>query len=282
MHTHISPDSGYLDILFAHRNKAYGAYELRNNYNQRMIRAGVLSLTIVALLAIYTLRADTGATDLVSTGEPSLVTDTTVVAIKDFIKPQEAIPAGHSGRTARTAAFADPVVVKDPITNKPIVTMPDKEALAGPVDNPGLADGTAIAMDHSLHDGPAKDLLSRRGEPNDTALATAPVADDKIRDIADEMPEFPGGMRGWKKYLSENLRYPQMARTGDIEGTVYVDFVVGKDGAISKVHVVRGLGGGCSEEAIRVLEQAPRWKAAKQKGYPVTVRMTLPIRFALK
>jgi TonB family protein len=192
-------------------------------------------------------------------------------------------PIGHTGRTAKTADFAAPVIVKDPVADKPIAKMPDKDALAGPVDNPGLADGTAIAMDNSLSDGPAGDLLSRKGDPKDTALATAPVVmDDRVRDMADEMPEFPGGMQAWKKYLADNLQYPQAARVDEIEGTVYVNFVVAKDGSISRVKVARGVGGGCSEEAVRVLEHAPRWKAGKQKGTAVNVKMTIPIRFAFR
>lgn len=284
MHTHNPPTAGYLDILFAHRNKQYGAYELRNNYNRRMIKAGLLALAIVGLLALLAARGKMDKEELAIAHKPPVVTDTTIVDMTRRLKQEEKIvPAGHTGRTAKTAAFADPVVVQDPVVDKPITKMPDKDALAGPVDNPGLADGTAIAMDNSLSDGPGGDLLSRKGDPADTAIATGPVVmDDKVRDMADEMPEFPGGMQAWKKYLADNLRYPQAARVDEIEGIVYVNFVVSKDGSISRVTVFRGVSGGCSEEAVRVLENAPRWKAGKQKGYAVNVKMTLPIRFALK
>jgi protein TonB len=284
MNTHIPPATGYLDILFAHRNKQYGAYELRNNYIRRMIKAGLMAMAIVGLLALIAAKDKTDDAETI-TGKSPVVTDTAVVQINEFDLPEKEIgkPIGHTGRTAKTADFAAPVIVKDPVADKPIAKMPDKDALAGPVDNPGLADGTAIAMDNSLSDGPAGDLLSRKGDPKDTALATAPVVmDDRVRDMADEMPEFPGGMQAWKKYLADNLQYPQAARVDEIEGTVYVNFVVAKDGSISRVKVARGVGGGCSEEAVRVLEHAPRWKAGKQKGTAVNVKMTIPIRFAFR
>ncbi|WP_202615967.1 energy transducer TonB [Edaphocola flava] len=285
MNTHIPPATGYLDILFAHRNKQYGAYELRNNYNRRMIKAGLMAMAIVGLLALLAAKDKTDDAELTITGKSPVVTDTAVVQINEFDLPEKEIgkPIGHTGRTAKTADFANPVIVKDPVADKPIAKMPDKDALAGPVDNPGLADGTAIAMDNSLSDGPTGDLLSRKGDPKDTALATGPVVmDDRVRDMADEMPEFPGGMQAWKKYLADNLQYPQAARVDEIEGTVYVNFVVAKDGSISRVKVARGVGGGCSEEAVRVLENAPRWKAGKQKGTAVNVKMTIPIRFAFR
>lgn len=285
MNTHIPPAAGYLDILFAHRNKQYGAYELRNNYNRRMIKAGLLTMAIVGLLAIVAARGRANDTEIAATGKTTLVTDTAIVDMTHQVKIEEKIepPAGHTGRTAKTADFADPVIVKDPVADKPISKMPDKDALAGPVDNPGLSDGTAIAMDNSLSDGPAGDLLSRKGDPKDTAVATAPVVmEDKVRDMADEMPQFPGGMQAWKKYLADNLRYPQAASIDGIEGTVYVNFVVAKDGSLSRVKVTRPVGGGCSEEAVRVLENAPRWNAGKQNGHAVNVKMTIPIRFAFK
>lgn len=285
MNTPIPPAAGYLDILFAHRNKQYGAYELRNNYNRRMIKAGTLAMLAVGILALFTSLSRKPSDDAapVSSKTP-LVTDTTVVYTQSIDPVQEIEqPAGHTGRTAKTTDFADPVIVQDPVADKPIVKMPDKDALAGPVDNPGLADGTAIAMDNSLSDGPSGDVLSRQGDPRDSAFtATAPPVENKIRVVAEEMPEFPGGIQAWQKYLSDHLRYPQLARSEEIQGTVYVNFVVSKDGSISDIKVIKGLGGGCSEEATRVLAAAPRWKPGRQNGHAVNVKMTLPVRFGLR
>ncbi|AWW29396.1 energy transducer TonB [Echinicola strongylocentroti] len=115
-------------------------------------------------------------------------------------------------------------------------------------------------------------------------LPTAPPIEDKaeeIVDFAEKMPAPPGGMKGWNNYLSKNLKYPRQAVRQGIEGTVFLAFVVNKDGSIQDVEILRGVGGGCSEEAIRVLKNAPDWKPGLQRGRPVRVKMRLPIKFKL-
>jgi len=104
---------------------------------------------------------------------------------------------------------------------------------------------------------------------------------DEIFDVVENSPEFPGGMGAWVDYLSKNLNYPTQARRIGIEGAVYVAFVVNTDGSIQDVQVLRGIGGGCDEEALRVVSYSPKWIAGKQRGKPVKVRMRLPIKFTL-
>lgn len=104
---------------------------------------------------------------------------------------------------------------------------------------------------------------------------------ETIFDVVENAPNPPGGMEGWNKYLSKNLNYPTQARRMGIEGTVYVVFVVNTDGSIVDVDVLRGIGGGCDEEALRVVKAAPKWEPGKQRGRPVRVRMRLPIKFKL-
>jgi len=104
---------------------------------------------------------------------------------------------------------------------------------------------------------------------------------DEILDFTEVMPEPIGGMESWGSYLQKNLRYPTQARRMGVEGTVYVSFIVNKDGSISGVEVLRGIGAGCDDEAIRVIENAARWKPGLQGSRPVAVRMRLPIRFRL-
>ncbi|GAB2615986.1 energy transducer TonB [Belliella aquatica] len=114
-------------------------------------------------------------------------------------------------------------------------------------------------------------------------ISDAPVEEkaETIFDVVENAPNPPGGMEGWNKYLSNNLKYPTQARRMGIEGTVYVVFVVNTDGSIQDVDVLRGIGGGCDEEALRVVKAAPKWEPGKQRGRPVRVRMRLPIRFKL-
>lgn len=111
----------------------------------------------------------------------------------------------------------------------------------------------------------------------------APVEEkaDVIFDVVETQPLPPGGMSGWNEYLSKNLKYPTQARRMGVEGTVIVVFVVNTDGSIQDVEVLRGIGGGCDEEALRVVSSAPKWEPGKQRGRPVRTRMRLPIRFKL-
>lgn len=104
---------------------------------------------------------------------------------------------------------------------------------------------------------------------------------EEIFDMVEEQPSPSGGMEGWNAYLSENLVYPEQARKEGVEGTVIVVFVINKDGSISDVDILRGVGGGCDEESVRVVEQSPAWEPGRQKGLPVRTRMRLPIRFKL-
>lgn len=100
--------------------------------------------------------------------------------------------------------------------------------------------------------------------------------------IVESMPEFPGGEEALYNYLSANLRYPTVAREAGITGKVFVAFVVEPDGSVSNIKVLRGIGGGCDEEAIRVVENMPRWVPGKQRGKPVRVHFNLPIKFTLQ
>lgn len=104
---------------------------------------------------------------------------------------------------------------------------------------------------------------------------------DEIFVIVEKMPTYPGGVQAFYKYVKKKMKYPSQARRMGIEGKVFVQFVVGKDGVISEVKVIRGVGAGCDEEAIRVIKSSPRWSPGKQRGKAVKVRMVLPITFKL-
>ena len=104
---------------------------------------------------------------------------------------------------------------------------------------------------------------------------------DEIFTVVEEMAEFEGGSQAFARFLQKNVVYPKMARRMGVEGKVYVQFVVGKDGSLSDVKVLKGLGAGCDEEALRVMKLSPPWKVAKQRGRPVRLRMVVPLNFTL-
>jgi protein TonB len=100
--------------------------------------------------------------------------------------------------------------------------------------------------------------------------------------VVESMPEFPGGEASLYKFLAENIKYPQMAKESGIQGRVFVTFVVERDGSVTDVRVLRGIGGGCDEEAIRVVKNMPKWSPGKQRGKPVRVQYNLPVKFTLQ
>lgn len=107
------------------------------------------------------------------------------------------------------------------------------------------------------------------------------VAEAEIFTVVEDQPSFPGGDEARIRFLQENIKYPQMARESGIQGTVYVTFVVEKNGAVTDVRVLRGIGGGCDEEAVRVIKAMPKWQPGKQRGKPVRVQFNMPIKFTL-
>ena len=108
------------------------------------------------------------------------------------------------------------------------------------------------------------------------------VEEQEIFQIVEEMPDFPGGTAKLVDYLQKNIKYPQMARESGIQGRVFVNFVVEPDGHVSNVKIMRSLGGGCDEEAMRVVKAMPKWKPGKQRGKAVRVSYILPVVFKLQ
>lgn len=104
---------------------------------------------------------------------------------------------------------------------------------------------------------------------------------DEIFLVVEENAQPKGGIGEFYKYVSTNIKYPAQARRLNVEGRVYVEFIVGKDGKIFDAITVKGIGAGCDEEAVRIIMSAPAWNPAKQRGKPVRQRMVLPITFKL-
>lgn len=132
--------------------------------------------------------------------------------------------------------------------------------------------------------------IKTEADPDDMVLPEIykPVLPDEPEDensdpfmVVEIMPEFPGGIAALHAYLYKNIEYPRMAREAGITGIVYLSFVVGTDGKLSDISVLRGVGGGCTEEAIRVVKAMPAWKPGIQRSKAVKVKMTLPISFKL-
>ena len=115
------------------------------------------------------------------------------------------------------------------------------------------------------------------------------VVEEEVEEVEEEIftvvendPEFPGGMEALYKYLLTSIKYPTIAKENNITGRVYVTFVVEKDGSIANPRILRDIGGGCGQEAIRVVNAMPKWKPGKQRGKAVRVQFNLPVSFNLQ
>jgi len=108
------------------------------------------------------------------------------------------------------------------------------------------------------------------------------VPEQHIFMVVEQMPSFPGGTGALMKYLASHIKYPELAKESGIQGRVFINFVVEPDGTIDNVKVLRGIGGGCDEEAVRVVKSMPKWIPGRQRGKPVRVSFNLPVKFTLE
>ncbi|WP_423147556.1 energy transducer TonB [Rubrolithibacter danxiaensis] len=260
----------WIDVIFSGRNKAYGAYELRKE-NPRTTSRALLIGSVFFVLAVSSpiiIKYISGfvpeekekviATEVVLTAPPPVDEKTPPPPPPEPPKPK-----------VDQVKFPPPVVVpKEQVRDEEPPTVEELK--------------TADPGQKTIEGDPNADI--RIDEPVGEAPKEAAVTEDNnIYNFAaiEVAPEFQGGQKGWAKYLGNNLRYPAIARENGISGRVTVQFVVEKDGSVTDIKVLRGIGGGCDEEAVRVLKTAPKWKPGIQNGRPVRVSYVMPIVFQL-
>ncbi len=172
--------------------------------------------------------------------------------------------------------FEEDIANVIPQKQKPVMPLPKVVQVFIAVDDKAKVDETLEFIIESSDEGLNEpdlfvDFIQDEIVPEDTA----------IYDYPSKYPEFPGGENALFKYLSENLKYTKEAREINLEGPVYVSFVVSKDGSISDVQILRGLGAGLDEEVIRVIKGMPDWNPGMQHGKNVNVRYRIPVKFNL-
>jgi periplasmic protein TonB len=128
--------------------------------------------------------------------------------------------------------------------------------------------------------------MDAEATPSETNNLTTPVRveieeedPNTLFTIVEESASPVGGINAFNEFISKNIRYPNQAKRMDIQGKVFVEFIVERDGSITNIKTLKGIGGGCDEEAVRVLGLAPKWTPGKQRGRPVRQKMVLPISF---
>ena len=255
----------YLDIIFDKRNKTYGGYELRRHYNRRLGKAfGLLMLAMSGFICLSFVSRTKTPADNIAIVRPTVFTDIhTPVLPQPVVVPPS--PPVAQRPPAKTHIFTPPVITDDQI--------PDDRHMS---ENKALTHAAA-GLSNSGSDSLSIDVVPSRPPSRETGVVVN-LAKEGPRHIVEQMPLFTGDLSA---YIGSHLHYPAAAREQGIEGRVIIEFIVNEDGSVSGARVVRSIGGGCDEEALRMVAGMPAWKPGKQNGIPVKVYFTLPVKFEL-
>lgn len=258
------------EIVFEHRNRDYGAFQIRQLYETHILKGFLFTVFAILLITGQSvIRELLGLTETVikerqrvvdiDLKTPPEVYDATQPE-KPKASPKNALPpAGNGRRDTETI----PLVVDSTTIDPEVGKKPDPEAGTGegkvPVEGPVLPEGGS--------GGTGSDLTVKK---------------PAFVDVPDIMPEFPGGEKELFKFLKRALRYPRMPLSEGIEATVYVAFVVKADGSIDDISILKPAGFGFDEEVTRVVSKMPSWKPGKMSGKDVAVRFKMPVKFRLQ
>lgn len=261
-------------IVFENRNKAYGAYYLRNIYNENMVRA-----LLIGVITFCLLLAGPFIKSLIDKATEK-VAPVTVLNYTELPPPPsiEAVPPPPPKINtpppppikqikfippAVTTKEDDPEII-DRIDDKPL---PIVNTDPGPTQG---VDNTPIP------------IAVREPDPEPVKIEEPKPQVDEVFKFAQVMPQFPGGPDELKKYLAKNIVYPRIAQENGIEGQVVVNFTVGKDGSINDIKIAKSVNKELDKEAVRVVTSMPSWKPGNNNGNPVKVSYMLPIKFAIQ
>lgn len=245
------------EMVFADRNQAYGAFVLRRDYTRRLLMAVVGSVLVFGLaVGLPKIIAALG-------GEEEVVEAKKIVDVNLDLFEEE-----------KKEEPPPPPVEPPPPVKIESVQFTQLEAVDEPVEEPPPTQEVLTETNAGT--------VTQEGAKIDEPPPPVEAAEPQIFTIVEEMPSFPGGEAELFKYLGKTVKYPPMAQDAGITGVVYMTFVVDEQGKVRDPKVLRGIGGGCDEEAIRVVKAMPAWEPGKQRGKPVRVQYNLPIRFTLK
>lgn len=269
-------DMSFNNIIFKGRNKTYGAYNLRRTYADTLKNATLIAIAVFSgLIVMPMLTGSPTEKEIVVENnkgitvflDPPVMPDLPVIEPKNAAA-QAALPAK---KKIKTVAFAPPKVVSN--STKVTAVVPSQAELENVVIGNQNTDGTEGGNNTTAEATGSEEV---EGGTGTDASAIAPF------DYVEDMPSFIGGESAMIQFLSKNMRYPTKAQNAEVEGIVVVSFVVAANGDIMNAQVLKGLGFGTDEEALRVINKMPKWKPGKQNGRNVPVRFTIPIRFNMK
>jgi periplasmic protein TonB len=262
----INPDLD--DIVFEGRNKEYGAYVLRRLYSKYISVSTTGAMVLFSLIISYPLITAFFVREENDTKRNANVNVITLENIfteipadnKDIEIPKTNVPKTSSIK------FLVPDIKPDELVSNEII--PTQEELDG--KNPGIE-----TVEGNIN---GTDVIVETIETSETNNEVK----EKIYTWAEEMPKYPGGDSELIKFFSQNIVYPEIAKRAGVEGKVILSFVVDKSGNIIDIKVLKSIGAGCDEEAVRVLKIMPGWIPGKQNGNPVLTRINIPVVFKLR
>ncbi len=266
----------WADLVFAGRNQAYGAYQLRRGTGKR----NVISMLFVAAVAVvayiglaaYNSYQETQKARFEAEMEASLLEQKKQAKVEKKTEVPK-IEVQKVEKVKSSIAFTPPVIKKDDEV-KPEEEMKTQDELN--------ENKTAIgAFDVKGNDEEGGTVLKAVEE---IAAPEPPKHEEenKVFDVVEQMPSFPGGTAALMKYLSENMRYPAVAEENGIQGRVTVQFVVEKDGSVTDVRTMKSVDPALDREAERVVKSMPKWIPGKQNGSAVRVKYFVPVVFRLQ
>lgn len=253
------------DIVFEKRNKAYGAYAIRNVYEKHVIIACTTATILVALLLAYpTISKFLNKPEEEAISESKTIKYTELAAPPPIDQNTPPPPKLDVPPPVKTIIkFLPPKVTEKEIQEEE--EMPTMEEIKQNDTGAENIEGTGEV----IFDEPVEEVLKTESD------------EDAIFTVVEQQAEFPGGFEALGKFLSKNMKYPAVARRMGTEGSVFVSFVIDREGNISDLQVIKGLSAECDKEAMRVIGLMPPWKPGKQNGKAVRCRFVLPIKFKL-
>ena len=268
----------WADIVFQGRNKVYGAYQLRKGTGKRNIWSMVFVAAVAAVaylgLAAYNSYQAAQKAKFEAEMEASLIETKKQAKVEKKTEAPKVEQVQKVEKVKSSIAFTPPVIKKDSEV-KPEEEMKTQDELK--------ETKTAIgAFDVKGNDESGGTVLKAVEEIATPEPPKQEAEQNKVFDVVEQQPQYPGGMGALNQWLGSNIKYPVMAAENGIEGRVVVQFVVERDGSVSGVHVVRGVDPSLDKEATRVVSAMPKWIPGKQNGSAVRVKYTVPVTFRLQ
>ncbi|MBQ6210408.1 MAG: energy transducer TonB [Prevotella sp.] len=273
-------DPKWVDMVFDGKNQEYGAYQLRKGTSKRNITALLILLIAAGLIGgalaykVHLQKLDEERQAYMEQLELSKLQEQAKKekkeepVIKAKIEPKKIVE-----QVRETQKFTAPEIKKDELVNEENQVKDqadlDEKVAVGTKDQEGTKDRTDVAI--------RNDIAVNTNESEEKKEVA-----NKVFDVVEQMPSFPGGNDALMKFLSDNVKYPVVAQENGVQGRVVVSFVVEKDGSITDVKVVRSVDPSLDKEAARVVKSMPRWIPGKQNGAAVRVKYNVPVSFRLQ